>query len=125
MGAAVHSPRPPDLGTPDLRTHNPSHPAPGGAPPPAQVAVGEAATEGLVLARRVPQAHLAPELRRHGQGASTAEPEGALPDASEARAALSRYQASRQAARAVVEEGRGGRAGDAGPGGPPADGGWS
>jgi hypothetical protein len=126
VGAAVHSPRPPDLGTPDLpssdlRTHNPSHPAPVKPPQPAPVA----AEEGLMLARRVPQAHLAPELRRHGSGAATAEPEGALPDATEAKAALSRYQASRQAARAVVEEGRGGQAGDAGPGGPPANGGWS
>jgi hypothetical protein len=75
-----------------------------------------------MLARRVPQAHLAPELRRNGRGASAAEPEGPLPDADEARAALSRYQASRQAARAVVDEGR---AGEAGPEGPPGDGGWS
>jgi len=126
VGAAVHSPRPPDLGTPDLptsdlRTHNPSPPAPVKPPQPAPVA----AEEGLVLARRVPQAHLAPELRRHGMGAATAEPEGALPDATEAKAALSRYQASRQAARAVVDEGLGGRAGDGGPEDPPANGGWS
>jgi signal transduction histidine kinase len=117
VGAAVHSPRPPDLRTPDPRTHSPSHRAPDNAPPPGQVAVG-AAEEGLMLARRVPQAHLAPELRRQGQGASTAKPEGALPDATEAKAALSRYQA----ARAVVDEGRGG---DAGPESPPANGGWS
>jgi hypothetical protein len=124
VDAAVHSPSPPDLGTPpdlptsDLRTHNPSHPAPVDPPQPAPVA----AEEGLVLARRVPQAHLAPELRRQGRGAAAAEPEGALPDATEAKAALSRYQASRQAARAVVDEGR---AGDADPGGPPGNGGWS
>jgi signal transduction histidine kinase len=136
VGAAVHSPRPPDLGTsdlrtsdlgtpdlgtPDLRAHSPSQPAPVEPPQPAPVA----AEEGLVLARRVPQAHLAPELRRHGRGAATAEPQGALPDATEAKAALSRYQASRQAARAVVDEGQVGRAGDAGPEGPPANGGWS
>jgi signal transduction histidine kinase len=151
VGAAVHSPRPPDLGTsdlrtsdlgtpdlgtsdlrtsdlgtpdlgtPDLRAHSPSQPAPVEPPQPAPVA----AEEGLVLARRVPQAHLAPELRRHGRGAATAGPQGALPDATEAKAALSRYQASRQAARAVVDEGQVGRAGDAGPEGPPANGGWS
>jgi signal transduction histidine kinase len=117
---AVHSPR----------THNPPHPAPadpphpaaGNWPRPAPVAVEEA--EGMMLARRVPQAHLAPELRRHGR-AAPAEADGSLPDAAEARAALSRYQASRQAARAVVDEGPGGGAGDAGSEGPPAKGGWS
>jgi hypothetical protein len=114
--ADIHSPR----------AHNP-HPAPG-SPHSARVAVGEAA-ESIVLARRVPQAHLAPELRRPGQGASAAEADGSLPDAAEARAALSRYQASRQAARAVVDQGGaapGGRGDDAGPDGPPAsNGGWS
>ena len=88
----------------------------------------------MLLARRVPQAHLAPELRRPGRAAPAAEPEGPLPDASEARAALSRYQASRQAARAVVDQGGappggaapGGRDDDVGPGGPPTgNGGWS
>jgi hypothetical protein len=88
----------------------------------------EEAAEPMLLTRRVPQAHLAPELRRNGRGAAAADPEGPLPDAAEARAALSRYQASRQAARAVVDDGRtgqGGRAEEAGPEGPPADGGWS
>jgi hypothetical protein len=93
------------------------------------VTVGEAAADGIVLARRVPQAHLAPELRRPGRDAPAAEPEGPLPDAAEARAALSRYQASRQAARAVVDQGgaaTGGRADDVGPDGPAAsNGGWS
>jgi signal transduction histidine kinase len=91
---------------------------------PAPVAVGEAA-EPMLLARRVPQAHLAPELRRNGRGAAAADPEGPLPDAAEARAALSRYQASRQAARAVVDDGRTAQDGRAGPEGPPANGGWS
>ena len=121
--AAVHSPR----------THNPPRPvpvdsphrAPADPPRPAPVVVEAAAEEGMVLARRVPQAHLAPELRRHGRAVPAAEAEGALPDAAEARAALSRYQASRQAAKAVVDEGVGGRAGDAGSEGPPANGGWS
>jgi histidine kinase/DNA gyrase B/HSP90-like ATPase len=111
---AVHSPR----------THNPPRPVPADPPRPVPVAV-EAAAGGMGLARRVPQAHLAPELRRHGRAVPAAEAEGALPDAAEARAALSRYQASRQAAKVVVDEGVGGRAGDAGSEGPPANGGWS
>jgi hypothetical protein len=53
------------------------------------------------LTRRVPQAHLAPELRR--QDAAPAEPPAPPPDADQARAALSRYQASREAAREVVD----------------------
>jgi hypothetical protein len=73
-----------------------------------------------LLSRRVPQAHLAPELRRRGQGqaAPAARADGPLPDAAEARAALSRYQASRQAARAIVDEGEAGHE-------PPTAGGWS
>jgi signal transduction histidine kinase len=66
-----------------------------------------------LLSRRVPQAHLAPELRRSGQGPSPARSAESLSDATEARAALSRYQASRQAARAVAEEGGGAPAGQA------------
>jgi signal transduction histidine kinase len=52
------------------------------------------------LRRRVPQAHLAPELRQPaaGEGAATPQIDGA------AASALSRYQASRQAAQAVVDE---------------------
>jgi hypothetical protein len=49
----------------------------------------------------VPQAHLAPELRR--QQAEPAEPPVPPPDADQARQALSRYQASREAARALVD----------------------
>ena len=68
------------------------------------------------LTRRVPQAHLAPELRR--RQANPAAPPAPPPDADQARAALSRYQASREAARAVVDR-------DDGNGAPPAgDGGW-
>jgi signal transduction histidine kinase len=127
VDAAVHSP----LGHSPAPAHSPgpaSGPAAARSPAaPVPVAV-EAGAEPMVLARRVPQAHLAPELRRNGRGATAAEPEGPLPDAAEARAALSRYQASRQAARAAVDEGRAAqpsRSGDAGPGGPPGDGGWS
>jgi len=58
-------------------------------------------TGGRGLRRRVPQSHLTPELRHPGQGglADTAAPLSA--DA--AATALSRYQASRLAAQAVVE----------------------
>ena len=101
---AVHSPQ----------TRDPLRPAP--------VAADDAGPEGPLLSRRVPQAHLAPELRRHGREGATAGPDGALPDAAEARAALSRYQASRQAAKAAVDDGG---AGEAGPEPPPAGGGWS
>jgi hypothetical protein len=90
---AVHSPH-----------HNPTAP--------------DAGTDAPVLSRRVPQAHLAPELRRNGQGAAAPRAGGAGPDAEEARAALSRYQASRQAAKAMVDDG------DPGPG-RPAGGGWA
>jgi signal transduction histidine kinase len=85
------------------------------AAPPAPVAVDEPGVEGLLLSRRVPQAHLAPELRRQAPAASAPGSDPPLPDATEARAALSRYQASRQAARAVVDEGATGGSG----GGPP------
>ena len=102
--------------------------------PPAHGAGGAAeadeavpAADGLLLSRRVPQAHLAPELRRRGQGQEAARADGPLPDATEARAALSRYQASRQAARAVVDESGApaGRADEAAPEHPPSAGGWS
>ncbi|HEV8652025.1 MAG TPA: ATP-binding protein [Actinomycetes bacterium] len=62
------------------------------------------------LTRRVPQSHLIPELRRQPELAR------AVPDGAEARAALSRYQASRRAARAQVE-GDGTAGGDSSPGG--------
>jgi signal transduction histidine kinase len=95
------------------------------APPEAAGEAVPAATEPL-LSRRVPQANLAPELRRHGQGEAAGRADGPLPDAGEARAALSRYQASRQAARAAVDESGApvARADEAGPGGPTAGGGW-
>jgi hypothetical protein len=70
------------------------------------------------LARRVPQAHLAPELRR--QQAETAEPPAPPPDAEQAREALSRYQASREAARALVDRDPSDGNGQT----PPGDGGW-
>ena len=99
-----------------------------GAGRPAEGDEAAPSGDGLLLSRRVPQAHLAPELRRRGQGQeAAARADGPLPDATDARAALSRYQASRQAARAVVDESGApaGRADEAGPEQPPSAGGWS
>ena len=68
---------------------------------------------GRVLRRRVPQTHLAPELRLAATGLSeTATP----PAADTAASALSRYQASRQAAQAVVDTAGPGSTADARPG---------
>ncbi|HKQ00488.1 MAG TPA: hypothetical protein VJ735_09180, partial [Actinomycetes bacterium] len=95
--------------------------------PSHSVGSGEVAPAAPVLSRRVPQANLAPELRRREQEPGrVAGGDPSLPDAAEARAALSRYQASRQAARAMVDENGvpAGRADEAGPE-PPAAGGWS
>jgi signal transduction histidine kinase len=110
-------------GAPEPHPQMPGPPEREGSPIPERAAsavhsppVPEQA-DGPMLARRVPQAHLAPELRRSGQGPAGAQPDGPLPDAAEARAALSRYQASRKAARAVVEEGADPER--------PASGGWS
>jgi signal transduction histidine kinase len=73
----------------------------GRRPAPAAATAGPPEPPEPQLTRRVPQAHLAPELRR--QDATPAEPQPPPPDADQARAALSRYQASREAARAVVD----------------------
>jgi signal transduction histidine kinase len=75
---------------------------PGGAPGPVPTS-GHAGGDGPLLSRRVPQAHLAPELRRHGP-APAPRPDGPVPDPADARAALSRYQAIRLAARAMVDD---------------------
>ena len=122
----VHSPP-----TPSPQTHH-SPPTHGslerGAGGPAEADEAAPTADGLLLSRRVPQAHLAPELRRRGQGQeAAARADGQLPDATEARAALSRYQASRQAARAAVDESGApaGRADEADPEHPPSAGGWS
>ena len=124
----VHSP-----GTHDPDTHSPGTHSPGthdpGTHEPASAAADDGnGAEGLLLSRRVPQAHLAPELRRGGKGpAASARGDGPVPDATEARAALSRYQASRQAARGGVDEpgAPAGRPDEAGSQHPPAPGGWS
>jgi hypothetical protein len=58
-------------------------------------------TAGRGLRRRVPQSHLAPELR-HADGAGLADTAAPM-SADAAATALSRYQASRMAAQAVVD----------------------
>ncbi len=70
-------------------------------PPPDQSATPAAPPEEPMLARRVPQSHLAPELREPTPIAPP--PARAVPDGDRTREALSRYQASRRAARALVE----------------------
>jgi len=99
----------------DLPTGAPDRP-PGAARGPAATVPMPPPVEPQ-LARRVPQAHLAPELRR--QQAEAAEPSAPPPDAEQAREALSRYQASREAARALVD-----RDPPDGNGQPTGDGGW-
>ena len=90
-----------------IRTHRPSQ-SPSQSPsqrqqrarPDPQPAPGwngwwdGAPAPGVVLNRRSPQAHLAPELRRSDTPVVGVQ----VPDAARARDALSRYQASRQAA---------------------------
>jgi hypothetical protein len=77
------------------------------APPPAASTGTEtAAAPQPQLRSRVPQTHLAPELRRLSQPSGAGAPSGASspePDATWARDALSRYQAARQAAKTLVE----------------------
>jgi signal transduction histidine kinase len=65
------------------------------------------ANNGPRLARRVPQAHLAPQLHNGQETTAPEPPSSRLPSAAKARAALSRYQASRNAARADLA-GKGG-----------------
>jgi signal transduction histidine kinase len=70
----------------------PTAPSPGERP---------AAPGATPLARRVPQSHLVPELRE-GLRSSQATPRADAPDEEQTREALSRYQASRRAARALL-----------------------
>ena len=69
--------------------------------PPRQATAPAARPDGQPLARRVPQSHLAPELR--DQSPIVEPPARPVPDGERTREALSRYQASRRAARALVE----------------------
>ncbi|WP_214368567.1 ATP-binding protein [Pseudonocardia sp. H11422] len=71
-------------------------PGPGGTGPADGVQPGA----GPTLRRRVPQTHLAPELQAPDPGPAD---EAAPPPSNTVADALSRYQASRSAARAVVE----------------------
>ena len=98
-----------DLPAPDRPTPRRSlRPA---APPSVAGLAADGAEAGApappTLNRRVPQAHLAPELRRSDDAPAASPvtpPAQRLPNAAQARAALARYQASREAARAVVED---------------------
>ncbi|MHA6792862.1 ATP-binding protein [Pseudonocardia bannensis] len=74
---------------PQPRPHDPPSPRPSVSAP-----------GGFGLRRRVPQSHLAPELR---QPEPESAPVAAQPPSTEAATALSRYQAHRQAARALVD----------------------
>jgi signal transduction histidine kinase len=85
-------------------------PAPA-APPPEPDGDGDVPPGEPRLTRRVPQAHLAPELRR-GTPAGAGAPPAPAPDPAQAREALTRYQVSRQAARALVEDDEDNGAGD-------------
>jgi hypothetical protein len=72
----------------------------------AAASTGDAPVDPISgLRRRVPQAHLVPELRGTPSAADTVG--SRLPDhTTDAANALSRYQASRQAARTAVEDGQ-------------------
>jgi hypothetical protein len=70
--------------------------------PPAQTSAAGAPPAEPLLTRRVPQSHLAPELR--DDQSATAHPAARpMPDGDRTREALSRYRASRQAARVRAE----------------------
>jgi signal transduction histidine kinase len=97
-----------------------AHDLPGVAAGRPAPAVPRTAPAEPRLTRRVPQARLAPELRR--QHAEPAEPPVPPPDADQARQALSRYQASREAARALVDRDPMDGNGNGHP--PPSEGGW-
>lgn len=81
-------------------------PVPHPRPRPDEQGGGAGIGDRPGLRRRVPQSHLAPELRHLSE--VEADPVQGTPAAA---GALSRYQASRQAAQSLVEpDGRGGRA---------------
>lgn len=104
---------PPEGGPGPVPEHAPEHssgapvPRPPAAPAHTPLPVPEPRRQSdrPALRRRVPQSHLAPELRAEQVGGALPEPP--RPNAGTA-SALSRYQASRQAAQAVTEreEGR-------------------
>jgi len=104
----VVEPEPPDNGGSRVTVADAPAEPPAGPPPPTPMAAPpapppRAAAPGEPgLARRVPQSHLAPELRQRSPFAKPEE-ERSVPNGERTREALSRYQASRQAARALVE----------------------
>ncbi|HST83144.1 MAG TPA: ATP-binding protein [Kineosporiaceae bacterium] len=77
------------------------------APEPSPAARSTVEAGSIQLNRRTPQANLAPELRGGRQMASPPAAEVQPADAVRARDAMSRYQASRQAALAECTAGRG------------------
>jgi hypothetical protein len=101
LATVVDAPPVDGAALPRPRADEPRVPAPLPRPRPDQVKTPPGGPAGRGLRRRVPQSHLAPELRHrnHGGLAETATPLSA--DA--AATALSRYQASRLAAQAVVD----------------------
>ncbi len=101
IAAVADTPPADDPALPRPRADEPRVPTPLPRPRPDQVEPARGGPAGRGLRRRVPQSHLAPELRHrnHGGLADTATPLSA--DA--AATALSRYQASRLAAQAVVD----------------------
>ncbi len=95
-------PRPADLAGPARTTHFADGNGAEASIPVSTIGTASDGSPDPLLARRVPQANLVPELRR---SASTDEPvpvPSAPPDAEQARDALSRFQASRQAAQQQV-----------------------
>jgi signal transduction histidine kinase len=81
-------------------------PSPSPSPPsPSSSSASVEKTDGQQprLLKRVPQSHLAPGLRPQEESGSEAATRWLKPNADQARAALSRYQASRKAARSLVE----------------------
>jgi hypothetical protein len=82
----------------------PSLPTPRADVATAPEADSRATPKGRALRRRVPQSHLAPELRQPvPSGVADGVP--VAPMSADAASALSRYQASRQAAQSVVDAG--------------------
>jgi signal transduction histidine kinase len=73
-------------------------------PAPRPAPADSAGTGASGLRRRVPQASLAPELRAPAAPAAPATPAAPTSPSRDAAHALSRYQASRQAAQAVAEK---------------------
>jgi hypothetical protein len=102
--SAPQTPPTPVASTPVLSTPAPPTPVPStpvkATPVPATGSIPITAAGTARLNQRTPQTHLAPELQRGSKVSATPAPAPIAtgPDAVRAREALSRYQASRQAA---------------------------